>query len=292
MRKNESTTLPVIERAGDLLSRYAVLFCDVWGVVHDGVRAYPGANAALPRFRERGGTVVLVSNAPLPADKVEEVLAEKGVRRDAWDAIVSSGDLARARLLATGATRVHHIGPKRDLALFLGAGAARVPLDQAESLVVTGLVRDDLETAEDYRPTLAAAQARGLELLCANPDLLVEVGPRTYPCAGALAALYEAMGGRVYWAGKPHRVAYEAAFAVAERLRGVPVARSQVLAIGDAVRTDLAGAAGAGVDALFVTGGIHREAVTVGGFVDAGALQALLGPETRTTVAATPALVW
>jgi HAD superfamily hydrolase (TIGR01459 family) len=283
--------LPVLDRARDLLAGYEVVFCDVWGVLHDGVRAYPGANDALPRFRAGGGLVLLLSNAPLPADSVARVLDEKGVRREAYDAIVSSGDIARARLAETGTKRIHHIGPKRDLPLFVGTELARVPLQEAETLVVTGLLRDTVETAEDYRPLLAQARDRDLELLCANPDLHVEVGDRILPCAGVLGALYEALGGRVYWAGKPFAVAYDAAFAVVRSLRGA-VDKKRVLAIGDAVRTDLAGAAGAGLDALFITGGIHREAVTVGGFVDRDRLAALLGPETRTTLAAIPALVW
>lgn len=283
--------LPILDRARDLLAGYEILFCDVWGVLHDGVRAYPGANDALPRFRAGGGIVLLLSNAPLPADSVARVLDEKGVRREAYDAIVSSGDMARVRLAEAGTTRVHHIGPKRDLPLFIGTDLARVSLDEAEALVVTGLERDTSETAEDYRARLMQARERDLELLCANPDLHVEVGGRTLPCAGVLGVLYESLGGSVYWAGKPFAVAYDAAFARVRSLRG-PIDRSRVLAIGDAVRTDLAGAAGAGIDALFVTGGIHREAVTVGGFVDRDRLAALLGPETRTTRAAMPALVW
>jgi HAD superfamily hydrolase (TIGR01459 family) len=285
--------VPLIESAGDLLARYEVLFCDVWGVVHDGVRAYPGANDALPRFRAGGGRVVLVSNAPLPSERVAALLDEKGVAREAWDAIVCSGDLALQHCAREGIGRVHHVGPPRDLPLFAGGALERAALDDAEALLVTGLVDDVNETAEDYRPMLERALARGLALVCANPDLVVEVGGKSYLCAGAIAALYETMGGPVVWAGKPRPMAYDAAFAAAERLAGRPVPRGRVLAVGDALRTDLAGAAAAGVDALFIAGGIHREAVTVDGRVDAARLDALLAaPEAATTVAAAAGLMW
>lgn len=285
-------TFPVIERAGDLLARYDVIFCDIWGVVHDGVTAYPGANEALPRFRAQGGTVVLVSNAPLPGDRVATLLDQRKVDRAAWDAIVSSGDLTRARLAETGAKRVHHVGPDRDLPLFEGTGVERVALEDAQALVVTGLVDDRRETADEYRPLLERALARRLPLVCANPDLVVEVGDAVLPCAGAIATLYEAAGGEVYWAGKPYAAAYRTAFATAARLRGAEVPPERVIAIGDAVRTDLAGAADAGVAALFVTGGIHREALTVDGRIDLDRLAALFGHATRTTVAAIPRLAW
>lgn len=284
--------IPLLRNAGDLLSRYDVIFCDIWGVVHDGVAAHVAANFALTRFRERGGTVILVSNAPIPGGTVAELLDRKAVNRRAWDAIVSSGDLCRAKWRTDGLVAVHHIGPERDEPLFAGETIRRVPLERAQALVVTGLIDDVNETAESYADVLERALRRQLPLICANPDLVVEVGGVTYPCAGAVAALYERMGGEVYWAGKPHRVAYERAFAEAARLRGVEAPRQRVLAIGDAVRTDLAGAAGVGIDALFVTSGIHREALTIDGVVDQAALDALASHETRTTVAAIDALRW
>lgn len=282
----------ILDRAGDLLSAYDVLFCDVWGVLHNGVTAYPGANDALPRFRETGGSVVLVSNAPVPRERVARLLDLRGVRREAWDAIVSSGDLTRARLRDMGLARVHHVGPAKDSYLFDGLDIARVGLDEAEALVVSGLEDEVNETGETYRPLLQRALDRGLELVCANPDLVVEVGGVAHPCAGAIAAVYESMGGAVHWAGKPFPPAYDAALAEAARLRGGPVPRDKVLAIGDAVRTDLAGAARAGIAALFVADGIHREHVTRHGRIDEALLAHALGEAAPTTVAAMPVLRW
>jgi HAD superfamily hydrolase (TIGR01459 family) len=278
----------ILERAGALLSRHDVLVCDVWGVVHDGVRAYVDAMDALPRFRVGGGHVVLLSNAPLPREGVERVLAEKGVRRDSWDAIVSSGDLARLYFRERGIRAVHHVGPDRDL----GICVERVGLADAEALLVTGLVRDDRETAEDYRRLLEGALARGLELICANPDLVVEVGGVPHPCAGAVALLYERMGGAVAWRGKPFPVAYQEAFRVAGELRGQPIDRTRTLASGDAVRTDLAGAAGAGIGALFVAQGIHRHEVMDADAIDRDALSRILGDAAPTTIAAIGGLAW
>jgi len=278
--------------AGALISRYEVLFCDVWGVLHDGRTAYPGANSCLPRFRAGGGRVILVSNAPLPGDAVAGVLDSKGVSRLAWDAIVSSGDLTRLRMAELGLNAIHHIGPSRALPLFAGLVQKLVAFDAAEALVVTGLVHDARETADDYRQLLEAALAKHLPLICANPDLSVEVGGRFYPCAGAIAALYAQMGGKVCWEGKPYPAAYELAFKEAEKLGNRPVKRDQVLAIGDAVRTDLAGAARAGIDALFIAGGLHREALMAGDVIDQRKLDEALGDEAATTRAAMPYLVW
>jgi HAD superfamily hydrolase (TIGR01459 family) len=254
------STPAIIERCGDLLANYDVLLCDVWGVVHDGRRAFAEANAALTSFRARGGTVMLVSNAPTPSSNVARVLDEKGVFRSAWDAIVSSGDLALTHIRAQGWQRLHHIGPaRRDRAFFDALGGPSVPIAEAEGLACTGLIDDRSETAEHYRARLEAARDRRLTLVCANPDLVVHVGDDLLPCAGALGALYEGMGGTVVWAGKPFPIAYETALAEAARIRRKEAPRARVLAIGDSIRTDLAAAAGAGVDALFIASGIHRD---------------------------------
>lgn len=282
----------IIANAGALLQRYKVVFCDVWGVLHDGKRAYAGANECLPRFRAAGGHVVLVSNAPLPRQAVARLLDQKGVRREVWDAIVSSGDLTQLRMAELAAKHIHHIGPKRDLPLFDGIAAERVSLNEAQALIVTGLVHDATETADDYRAILQAALRRSLPLICANPDLSVEVGGRIYPCAGAIAALYEEMGGVVFWEGKPHAHAYRQAFRVASTLRGKEVSADQVLAIGDGVRTDLAGAAQAGIDALFVAGGLHRDDVMEDGAIDRAKLTRAFTDKAPTTIAAIPYLAW
>jgi HAD superfamily hydrolase (TIGR01459 family) len=281
----------IVEGCAPLLTAYDVLLCDVWGVVHDGHRAFDAANTALSAFRARGGVVILVSNAPTPASNVARVLDEKGVVREAWDAIVSSGDLALEHVRANGWQRLHHIGPsQRDRAFFEALTGSSVGISEAEAMACTGLVDDRRETAEDYRERLQAARARGLPLVCANPDLVVHVGPDLLPCAGAIGALYETMGGEVFWAGKPFPIAYDRALAEAARRRGKPVERHRVLAIGDSIRTDLAAAAGAGVDALFIVTGIHRDECLVDGRLSAERLTALFEGDGPRAIAAATAL--
>ena len=286
-------TISIIDHAGPLLERYRILFCDIWGVVHDGLTAYPGANDALPRFRRAGGIVVLVSNAPRPGPSVAHLLDEKAVNRDAWDAIVSSGDIALRHVAEAGYKHLHRIGPyRRDSAFFDGLPGPDTPIAAADAIVCTGLNRDRAERPEDYTPLLEQALARRLPFVCANPDLAVHVGEDLLPCAGAIAAIYEDMGGDVFWAGKPHRVAYETALQRAAELTDGPVDRAAVLAIGDAVRTDIAAAAGVGVDALLIAGGLHRDEVMSDGAIDRAKLAALLAPPAPQPVAAMVHLAW
>jgi HAD superfamily hydrolase (TIGR01459 family) len=276
--KGGGMTLPaILDRAGPLLAAYDVLFCDIWGVVHNGRVAYAGANEALPRYRAGGGKVVLVSNAPMTAPAVARLLDDKGVRREAWDAIVSSGDIALRHIAERGYRRLHRIGPElRDISFFEGLPGPHADLTEADAIACTGLVDDRREQPEQYRPLLEAARARELPFVCANPDLAVDVGHLRLPCAGALATLYEGIGGAVFWAGKPHRSAYSAAHDEARRLAGGEVAPAKILAIGDSVRTDLAGAASYGIDALLIGQGLHREVLMPGGTIDAAALARLL----------------
>jgi HAD superfamily hydrolase (TIGR01459 family) len=287
-------TPPIIANAGPLLSRYDAIFCDVWGVVHNGRRAYAEAGEALARFRGGGGTVILVSNAPIPASGVERVLAKTGVRRDAWDAIVSSGDIALEHIAAKGYRRMHWVGPsERDYALYVRLPGPDVPLAEAEAIVCTGLRNDRTETVEDYRGLIEEGVALKLPFVCANPDLVVDVGTSRLTCAGSIAAEYERLGGEVFWAGKPHPAAYRAALQRARELRGQPPDLGRILAIGDAVRTDLAAAQGLGVDGLFIAAGIHSDVLRADGEIDAEKLAALFGPPgTPPAVAAMTHLRW
>ena len=286
-------TPPIITACGDLLGRYDVLFCDIWGVVHDGRQAFPAANVALTRFRERGGTVVLVSNAPMPGETVAQVLDDKGVLREAWDAIVSSGDLALGVIRERGWKRVHGIGPgKRDGAFFAALPGRSTGIADADCIACTGLVDDRREMAEEYRPLLEQALARKLTFVCANPDLAVHVGADLLPCAGALATIYQGLGGDVIWAGKPHALAYGTAKTVAETLRKGSIASARILAIGDSVRTDLAAADGAGVDALFIVSGIHRDETMSDGCLSPEKLAQVFANGGPTAIAATVALEW
>jgi HAD superfamily hydrolase (TIGR01459 family) len=262
--------------AGPLLQRYHVVFCDVWGVLHDGWQAHAEAGAALARFRAGGGIVVLVSNAPVPADGVERVLDRTGVRRDAWDAIVASGEIALAHIAERGYRRLHRVGPaKRDSRLFQRLPGPSAVLSEADAIVCTGLVDDATETVASYRPLIEEGIGRALPFVCANPDLVVDVGDRRFLCAGSIAAEYERHGGAVFWAGKPHPAAYRTALQRASDLRGSEPELARILAIGDALRTDLAAAEGMGVDALFIAGGLHRGEVMQDGAIDADLLAAL-----------------
>jgi HAD superfamily hydrolase (TIGR01459 family) len=247
------------DRFSPLASRYDAVLCDIWGVVHNGVAATASAGAALTRFRERGGTVVLISNAPRPGNWVIRSLDQLGVARTAYDGIITSGDLTRSYVADARRRRVFHIGPERDLGIFAGLDIDFSPAEAADYAICTGLFDDNIETPETYRPLLGRMRERDLFMVCANPDLVVERGDRLVYCAGAIADLYAGLGGEVLYTGKPHQPIYREALAKVAALRGSPPRLARVLAIGDSVRTDLKGAQDCGIDCLFVTGGIHAE---------------------------------
>jgi len=250
---------PVIERFAPLAPDYDVLFCDVWGVVHNGIAAFAPACEALTRFRAGGGTVILLTNAPRPATAVERILDRLAVARDAYDAITTSGDVTRNIVESRGGERIFHLGPERDLPIYTGLDVAFAPLETADYVVCSGLFDDTTETPESYREMLATMRSRSLFMVCANPDIVVERGEAIVYCAGALADAYAALGGEVLYCGKPHAPIYRTALARAHALRGQAPALKRVLAVGDSVRTDLTGAASFGVDSMFVTSGVHAE---------------------------------
>jgi HAD superfamily hydrolase (TIGR01459 family) len=287
-------TPSVIANAAPLLARYEALFCDVWGVVHNGRQAYAEAGEALARFRGGGGTVILVSNAPVPAEGVEFVLQKTGVRRDAWDAIVSSGDIALRHIAEQGYERLFCLGPeRRDRSLFARLPGRRVELDEAHAIVCTGPLDGVADTVETYREIIEAGVRSAIPFVCANPDLVVDVGETRHLCAGSIALEYERRGGNVFWAGKPHPSAYNAALQRADDLRGAAPPLGRILAIGDAVRTDLAAAQGLGIDGLFIASGIHNHELFDGAEIDAGKLAALFAaPGTPPAIAAMPHLRW
>ncbi len=289
--------VPLIEGLGAIAGRYDAILCDIWGVLHNGRESFQPASDALVAFRRRGGAVVLVTNAPRPSPPIRSQVLSLGVSPDAFDAIVTSGDVTIGLIAERGAAPVHHIGPRRDLSLFEAAAArsgarpALVGAEEASYVLCTGLFDDEVEIPDDYSERLSAMAARGLTFVCANPDLVVHRGADLIYCAGALAQAYEALGGKTVYAGKPHAPIYETALAAASAARQAPLARSRVLAIGDAMRTDIAGAAGQGLDALFVTAGIHREDLHgAGAAADERQLQNLFARENLRPVAATFAL--
>jgi HAD superfamily hydrolase (TIGR01459 family) len=250
-------TLRFVENLRDLVGEVDVVLSDIWGVVHNGLEAFPEACAALHAFRQHRGTVILITNAPRPADSVQRQLRKLHVPDDSYDAIVSSGDLTRHFVADHPGQKIFWLGPERDGSIHRGLDTMMVPLEQADYIVCTGLFDDETESAEDYRAMLLAARERGLTLVCANPDIVVERGDRLIYCAGAIAELYRELGGEVVFYGKPHRPIYQRAVALAAEQRRRPTPLNRVLAIGDSVRTDLAGAHAFGINCLFVTRGIH-----------------------------------
>ncbi len=243
---------------------YDVILCDIWGVVHNGRAHYAKACAALSAFRAQGGTVILVTNAPRPYPPILEQLARLGAPDSAYDAIVTSGDVTLSFIVERGEAPLYHIGPERDLAFFdilkdrFGINPPRVDLESASYVVCTGLFHDEHETPEDYRTSFTTMLRRKLDFISANPDLVVHVGDHELYCAGALAQSYEQMGGRVYQAGKPFAPIYERALKLAADHRKAAIDRRRVLAIGDAMRTDIRGAHDQNFQSIFISQGIHR----------------------------------
>jgi HAD superfamily hydrolase (TIGR01459 family) len=253
------TSLRFVERLRDLVDGVQVILSDIWGVVHNGLESFPEACEALHTCRQRGATVILITNAPRPADSVQRQLRKLGVADETYDAIVSSGDLTRNFVADHPGKKMFWIGPERDSSIHRGLDAVMAPLEQADYIVCTGLFDDETESAEDYRAMMLQAREHKLPLICANPDIVVERGDRLIYCAGAIAELYRELGGEAIFYGKPHRPIYERAMALAAERRGQPTSLDRVLAIGDSVRTDLTGALGFGIDCLFLTRGIHSE---------------------------------
>lgn len=283
--------VPLAEQFSILSRRYQAVLSDVWGVVHNGVAAFEEACDALMRFRSGGGTVVLVTNAPRPAAVVKVLLDKLKVPRAAYDAIITSGDVTQHQM-ALRPGPVFHLGPKRDLPNFANVAVRLVGIEEAEYVVCTGLFNDETETPDDYRPLLADMLRRNLLMICANPDLVVDRGNTLIYCAGAIADLYGQLGGEVLYAGKPHRPIYDEAVAKIGELRGAPVARQSILAIGDSVRTDLSGASAFGLDCLFITSGIHAEELGSRHDPDLAALDAIFASAGVRPAAVARRLVW
>ena len=284
---------PFTPHFATLARGYDVALCDVWGVVHNGAAATSEACDALGRFRKQGGTVVLITNAPRPGEIVARTTLDRlGVRRAAYDGIVSSGDVTRALIAARAGAPVFHIGPERDLGLFDGLDAPLAPLEDADYTVCSGLIDDTVETPQDYQDLIARMRARSLAMICANPDVVVERGDQLVYCAGAIADLYAAAGGDVVFAGKPYRPIYEQALALAEATRGKRAEHHRVLAIGDSVRTDVKGAAAFGIDCLFVIAGIHAEELGGRSDPDAAALAGIFAAAGVTPKAVMRHLSW
>ncbi|MDA4847630.1 TIGR01459 family HAD-type hydrolase [Hoeflea poritis] len=263
-----------LNRLADLNAKYDVIFCDVWGVLHNGVEARHFAGEALSAFRRQGGVVVLLTNSPRRRAGVKDQLGHIGVDPEAYDRIITSGDVTRD-LIRDGAKDVYFIGPDRDYALLDGLDVNVTGLEEAGAVVCTGLYDDENEKPDEYVSILRDFRERDLPFICANPDLVVERGHRLIPCAGSIAALYRDMGGRTKISGKPHKPIYEAALTAALDLRP-DVEKARILAIGDGLPTDVKGAQDFGLDLLYISDGIHAREYTDGAVVDERRLQAFL----------------
>ncbi len=279
--------IPILSSITDLATGREAWLTDIWGVMHNGVEPFAAASDACTRFRLSGGTVLLLSNAPRPAESVAAQLDRIGVPRFAWDAILTSGDAARALVGAYAGKPVFALGPERDLSLYDGLGITLSDAGDAEAVSCTGLFDDEIETPDDYTELLADFAARNLPMVCANPDLTVERGSKIIYCAGALASTYEKLGGSVAYAGKPYLPVYDMALALIEKIKGKQVPREKILAIGDGIRTDIEGAAGAGIDSVFVASGVHAP----GGLTSETLAELFPNPAIR-PIAAMPSLVW
>ncbi len=271
----------------DLAGEYDSLLCDVWGVLHNGVRAFPAAVDALLRFRKAAGRVVLVTNAPRPHQPIREQLKLLGVPDEAYDAVVTSGDVTRKVIAARPGVRLFHLGPDRDLSFYEGLDISFVPEAEAELVSCTGLLDDTVETPDDYRGLFARLVERKLPMICANPDLVVERGDRLVYCAGALARLYGELGGEAILVGKPHPPIY-----VVAREKVAELGGSRILAVGDGLPTDIRGAVDNGIPVLFVTDGIHAADFGPASNPDEERVAARLKAEGLKAVAFIPSLVW
>lgn len=275
-----------------LAADYDAVLCDVWGVLHNGVAAFPKACEALVKWREGGGKVVLLTNAPRPAGPIHEQLARLGVPREAYDDLLTSGDVTREMLMARPERAILHLGPDRDLSLYEDLPIELVDDAHAEAIVVTGLADDTRETPEDYRDRLAALAARRLPLICANPDIVVQRGVQRVWCAGALARVYEEFGGEIALIGKPYPPVYEEARLRLSAVTGRPYDHLRVLAIGDGLATDIRGACGQKLDVLFVTAGIHGADFGPLDAPDLKRVEIRLMDEDLSVTAVVPRLVW
>ncbi|MBV9062268.1 MAG: TIGR01459 family HAD-type hydrolase, partial [Alphaproteobacteria bacterium] len=287
-----SGMIPIVRGLGEIAIQYDALFCDVWGVLHNGRTPYLQAADALYRFQAERGPVILLTNAPRPIADVERMFRRLGVPLDCYGAILSSGalaqdDIAQRIRAARRTVRVFHLGPDRDGGILAGLDVEQTDVSKADIVLCTGLFDDETETAENYTSCFEEMKSRELTMLCANPDLIVQRGDRLIWCAGALAEAYEKLGGTVVYYGKPHQPIYDSALRLASRLAAREIRRP--LAIGDGADTDVKGANAAGIDALFIAQGVH--AAHLGKLTAEGLGQLFVVPEARPK-AAMPTLVW
>jgi len=283
------TTIDVLTSVAPLAATTDAWISDIWGALHNGIVAYSDAGAACVEFRKAGGTVVLVTNAPRPEGDVARMLARLGVPRAAYDAIMTSGDVSRGLIAQYPGARLYHLGPERAAGVLDGLDISLAGPDDAEVVLCTGLFEDEHEQPEEYRDQLSALANRNVPLICANPDLVVERGPKFVPCAGVLAQMYETLGGTVLYAGKPYAPIYERAYEAIEKARGTRPPKERLLAIGDGLRTDVEGAGREGLRCLFIASALHVDERRA---FDAGHAAEIVAGHPHPPAAAMRALKW
>jgi HAD superfamily hydrolase (TIGR01459 family) len=286
------TAPALISGLSAVADRYDVLLSDVWGVIHNGRESFPAACEALARWRSERGPVILISNSPRPSSAVHDQLDQLGVPRAAWSAFVSSGDATRILLSGRAPGPAWAIGPDRDAPLYEGLDLTFAGPDDAAFVSCTGPVDDEVEGPDDYEERFRATIARGLPMICANPDIVVQRGDRLIYCGGALAQRYAELGGEVVMAGKPYAPIYDLCLGEAQVLLGKPLDRARVLCIGDAVATDAKGANDQGLDVLFVASGIHGAETIGADGVNAAAVESLLAKDGARATYAIADLAW
>ncbi len=282
----------ILAGLSEIAGGFDAALVDAWGVIHNGRAPFRAALEACRRFRAERGPVIVISNAPRPSADIPGQLLRLGAGDDFYDAIVTSGDATRAELAARAPGPAYRLGPPKDLRLYEDTGLGFAGIEDAAFISCTGPVDEDADRPEDYAPLFERAVARGLDMVCANPDLVVQKGDRLILCAGALARQFEIQGGRAIHCGKPHAPIYALALARAAEARGKPVAPARVIAIGDGPDTDLAGAERQGFASLFIADGIHGAEVMEGGAIEAGRVAGLLRDRGRRADYAMTALAW
>lgn len=247
-----------ISGLGQVAEDYDALLCDIWGVMHNGKTPYKDAITALERFRAERGPVILISNSPRPSAAIPAQFEQVGVLGEPYDAIVTSGDATINELARRAPGPAFKLGPDRDDVIYEGMNMNFSALEDANFISCTGLFDDDVETPDDYRAMLSEAADMGISMVCANPDVQVKRDGKLIYCGGALAQLYDKIGGKVIYAGKPHPPIYELSRAWIEEIAGYDIPKDRVLAIGDNIFTDLLGAQQEDYDCFFIQDGLHE----------------------------------
>ena len=242
----------------EIISKYKVILCDVWGVLHNGKDLFENAVESLLKYSKSGGYIVLITNAPRPSIDVIKQLNQMGLNKNCYNLIVSSGDVTRFWLQSLNKTSLYHLGPERDKSIFLDLDINFSNSKNCQSVLCTGLYNDETDILDDYNDLMNLFLSKKIVMHCANPDLTVIRGDKTILCAGSLAEYYANKGGQVKYFGKPFEYIYEFAIKEVNKNNNFKVKKSEILAIGDGLKTDILGAGNFGIDSFFIINGVHK----------------------------------